>query len=78
MRNSTLPLINVHASRDLEELVDNVLFVLLELKLLLTDQVAQIVDLMRFSITDFASASKDLPITQLAFAQLVTSYQMDS
>ena len=58
MKNIMLILINVNVSRVLEEFKEDVLSVLLELKLLLMDQAAQTVELMRFFLEETVFVSK--------------------
>ena len=58
MNNIMLILINVNVSRVLEEFKEDVLSVLLELKLLLMDQAAQTVELMRFFLEETVFVSK--------------------
>ena len=78
MRNTTPLLINVLASRVLEELVEDAQSVPLELKLLLMEAVALTVELMKNLPMGNVLASKDLLVTQPRSALTVDTFQMAS
>lgn len=78
MKSMMLPLTDASASKDLEELVENVPSVQLEVLLQLMDHHATTVELMNRISMELALASKDLPAIQPEYVLHAVKFLMDS